>query len=112
VPPSHVKPQWYYILLSLAAGHQHGLAIARAVQEFSDGRVRLWPAMLYGSLEDLATHGWIREIADGSARRPDASERKRYYSLTRAGRTVMDAETRRLADLVRLARAVARREPT
>jgi DNA-binding PadR family transcriptional regulator len=112
VPPPALKPQWYYILLSLAAGHHHGLAIARAVREFSDGRVRLWPAMLYGSLQALAARGWIRELEDGSAGRPDASERKRYYSLTRAGRTAMDAETRRLADLVKLARTVSRREPT
>lgn len=112
MPPSDLKARWYYILLSLAAGHHHGLAIARAVREFSDGRVRLWPAMLYGSLEELSARGWIRELEDGSAGRPDASERKRYYSLTRAGRTAMDAETRRLADLVKLARTVSRREPT
>jgi DNA-binding PadR family transcriptional regulator len=106
-----LKPHWYYMLLSLAGGPRHGLAIARDVREFSGDRVRLWPATLYGSLQELGDLGWIEEIGD-SARRPDASERKRYYGLSRAGRAVLDAETQRLADLVKLARGVARRQPT
>jgi DNA-binding PadR family transcriptional regulator len=104
-----MKHAWYYILLSLAGGHRHGLAIARDVRDLSGGRVRLWPATLYGSLDELARRGWIREIEDGSRQRPDDSERKRYYSLTRSGREAMDEETRRLADLVKLARATRRR---
>jgi DNA-binding PadR family transcriptional regulator len=103
-----MKPHWYYMLLSLSAGDRHGLAIARDVETFSRGAVRLWPATLYGSLEALADLGWIAEIADGP-RRPDDSERKRYYGLTRSGRLALDAETTRLADLVKLARTVSRR---
>jgi DNA-binding PadR family transcriptional regulator len=104
-----VKPHWYYMLLSLAGGHRHGLAIARDVRELSGGQVRLWPATLYGTLDDLVRRGWIREIEGGARQRPDDSERKRYYTLTRSGREAMDEETRRLADLVKLARAAGRR---
>ncbi len=109
MPAHDMKPRWYHILLSLSAGDRHGLAIARDVRDSSRSRIRLWPATLYGSLEALASAGWIEEIEDAS-RRPDASERKRYYGITRAGRAAFDAETRRLADLVRLARHVTRRE--
>lgn len=100
-----MKATWYYILLSLASADRHGLAIAREVLSLSDGQVRLWPAMLYGSLGDLCDLGWIEELTD--ARRPadDDSERKRYYRLTRAGRAAAAAETSRLAGLVRVARA-------
>lgn len=104
-----MKARWYHILLSLAGGARHGLAIARDVRESSHGDIRLWPATLYGSLEELADLGWIEEIDDES-RRPDASERKRYYGITRSGRSALDAETQRLADLVRLARAINRRQ--
>lgn len=104
-----MKSRWYHILLSLAGGARHGLAVARDVHQSSNGSLRLWPATLYGSLEELSDLGWIEEIAD-PARRPDASERKRYYGLTRAGRAALDAETQRLADLVRLARSIARRQ--
>ena len=105
-----LKQHWYYILLAIAGGPRHGLAIARDVRESSGGRVRLWPATLYGSLEGLLDRGWIEEIAEPS-RRPDSSERKRYYGLTRTGRAVLDAETDRLAALVKLARQ-ARKQPS
>ena len=98
-----LKTTWYYILLSLAPTDRHGLAVAREVLALSDGHVRLWPAMLYGALEDLNDRGWIEEVND--ARRPDESERKRYYRITRAGRAAAAAETNRLASLVRVARA-------
>ena len=104
-----MKLHWYYMLLSLAAGDRHGLAIARDVREFSDGRVRLWPATLYGSLQALLDRGWIKELDAESSRRPDGSERKRYYAITRSGRAAMDEETRRLTDLVKLARGARRR---
>lgn len=105
-----MKPNSYYILLSLGRGPRHGLAITRDVLEFSGGETRLWPASLYGTLQDLADRGWIEEIrVDDEKRRPDSSERRRYYGLTRAGRAAADAETQRLADLVRLARGVARK---
>jgi DNA-binding PadR family transcriptional regulator len=104
-----IKTHWYHILLSLAGGARHGLAIARDVRQSSNGGLRLWPATLYGSLEELTDLGWIEEI-DDPGRRPDASERKRYYGITRAGRSALDHETQRLADLVRLARAITRKQ--
>ena len=103
--PSRLKPHWYYILLALADGDRHGLAIARDVLALSDGGIRLWPAMLYGSLEDLAERGWIEALDDARRRPSDESERKRFYRLTRAGRAVVAAETERLSALVHVARA-------
>jgi DNA-binding PadR family transcriptional regulator len=99
-----LKVSWYYMLLSLASADRHGLAIAREVLALSDGQVRLWPAMLYGALEDLSDRGWIEELTS-ERQRPGDSERKRYYRLTRAGRAAAAAETDRLASLVRVARS-------
>jgi DNA-binding PadR family transcriptional regulator len=104
----HLKIRWYHILLSLSEHPKHGLAIARDVARTSGGFIRLWPAMLYGSLQELADQGLIVEI-NGSARRPDANARRRYYGLTRAGRAAFAGETARLAGLVRLARRTAKR---
>lgn len=100
-----LKISWYYILLSLASADRHGLAIAREVLSLSEGQLRLWPAMLYGALDDLSDRGWIEELTDPRRRPPDGSERKRYYRITRAGRAAAAAETDRLAGLVRVARA-------
>jgi DNA-binding PadR family transcriptional regulator len=102
-PP--IKTTWYYILLALAEADRHGLAVAREVLTLSEGRVRLWPAMLYGALETLCDRGWIEEVTDPRERPADESERKRYYRLTRAGRRAAAGETERLAGLVRVARS-------
>jgi DNA-binding PadR family transcriptional regulator len=109
--PTDMKPRWFHILLSLAAGPRHGLAVMREVRQSSNGAMHLWPATLYGSLDELMDLGWIQEIG-AAVRPPDTSERRRYYGLTRAGRAALESETRRLADLVRLARQAVRREQT
>jgi DNA-binding PadR family transcriptional regulator len=103
--PDPVKAHWYYILVALAAADRHGLAIAREVLTLSDGRVRLWPATLYGALGDLSDRGWIEELIDSQRRPGEESERKRYYRITRAGRRAAATETERLAGLVRIARS-------
>jgi DNA-binding PadR family transcriptional regulator len=99
-----LKPRLYFILLALAAGERHGQAIARDVDALSDGQVRLWPATLYGSLDELHDTGWIAEVDDPDER-PQESEKRRIFRLTSAGRRVLQVETERLATLVRVARA-------
>src|SRR5438034_10770461 len=100
-----LKLHWFYILLALADGDRHGLAIARDVQSLSGGAVRLWPATLYGSLDDLRARHWIEELAEHPE---EESERKRYYRLTAEGREVLTDEADRLGRLSRLARARVR----
>src|SRR5262245_30833702 len=99
------KSRHFLILLALLAGDAHGLEIAREVERLSEGRVRLWPATLYGSLEDLLEYGWIEEAADPPGQE---SERKRFYRVTRSGQAVARSETRKLAELVKVARSRVR----
>jgi DNA-binding PadR family transcriptional regulator len=100
-----MKTRDYLILLSLADADLHGLGIARAVQELSDGETRLWPVQLYGTLESLADEGLIEELDDPRHRPADESEKKRFYRLTRAGHKAVATETDRLAALVKTARS-------
>ena len=100
-----LKPHFFYILLALADGDRHGLAIARDVQSLSNGSVKLWPATLYGSLDELRTRKWIEELDEHPH---EESERKRYYRLSRTGRAVLTDEADRLTRLARLARARTR----
>ena len=100
-----LKPHWFYILLALADGDRHGLAIARDVQSLSDGAARLWPATLYGSLDELRARKWIEELPEHPE---EESERRRYYRLTRAGGIVLKDEAERMGRLARLARARVR----
>ena len=100
-----MKTRDYLILLALAEADLHGLGIARAVQELSDGATRLWPVQLYGTLDALEEGGLIEELTDPRHRPADESEKKRFYRLTRAGHRALATETDRLADLVKTARS-------
>jgi DNA-binding PadR family transcriptional regulator len=99
-----LKTNWFHIMLSLANQDQHGYGIMQEVLDRTDGKVRLWPATLYGSLKRLIEEGLIEESADRPARDLD-DPRRRYYRLTRLGRRVLDAESERLRELVRILHA-------
>lgn len=98
-----LKPAWFHILLALGNGRRHGYAIRAEVEERTQGRVRLWPATLYGSIRELAGEALIEEL-EGE---PDVGDdpRRRYYRLTRLGKRVLAAEVARLQALVDAARA-------
>lgn len=97
-----LKPHWFHVLLSLADADQHGYAIMQEVLDRTAGKVRLWPATLYGTLKRLIDADLIAE----SDRRPaDDDPRRKYYRLTAFGRKVLAAESARLEDLVRVIHA-------
>jgi DNA-binding PadR family transcriptional regulator len=95
-----LKTQWFYIMLSLAGEEQHGYGIMQEVLERTGGKVRLWPATLYGSIKRLIEAGLIEESDERPAPELDDA-RRRYYRLTAFGRQVLDAESERLQELVR-----------
>ena len=104
-----LRSNWFHILLCLVGGEQHGYGIMQNVLARSDGKVRLWPATLYGSLKRLIESGLIVESGDRPAPEFDDA-RRRYYKLTTLGRRVLDLESRRLKDLVRVLDARHRQE--
>ena len=102
-PTVPLKPHWFQILLALAAEDRHGSGIMRAVLEQTEAAVRLWPVMLYTSLEQLTDAGLIQEV--GGTDRPSEIERRRYYRLTRTGRRALSDEAERMANLAKAAKA-------
>src|SRR5437867_8513615 len=77
----------FQILLSLADGEKHGYGIMQEVGARTEGKIRLGPGTLYGSIKRMLAEGWIEE----SDERPDPAlddERRRYYRLTETGRRV------------------------
>jgi DNA-binding PadR family transcriptional regulator len=99
-----LKTQWFHIMLSLAGGEQHGYGIMQEVLQRTTGKVRLWPATLYGSIKRLIEEDLIEESDERPAPELDDA-RRRYYRLTALGRRVLDAECERLKDLVRAIQA-------
>jgi|SRR5579875_610391 len=98
-----LKTHWFHILLSLAGGEQHGYGIMQEVRDRTTGKVRLWPATLYGSIKRLMEANLIEESDERPAPELDDA-RRRYYRLTALGSRVLDAECERLQDLVRAIR--------
>jgi DNA-binding PadR family transcriptional regulator len=98
-----LKTNWFYILLSLSGGEQHGYGIMQDVLRRTDGKVHLWPATLYGALKRLIEEELIEESDERPAPELDDA-RRRYYRLTQFGRQALDAERERLEGLVRALR--------
>jgi DNA-binding PadR family transcriptional regulator len=99
-----LTPAVFHILLALADGERHGYGVIKEVDARTEGRVRLGPGTLYGSIKRMLAEGMIEE----SGERPDPDlddERRRYYRLTKFGRRVAVAEAERLSRLVASARA-------
>ena len=94
-----LKSNWFQILVSLSDQEQHGYGIMQEVLERTGGKVRLWPATLYGTLKRLIEEELIEESAERPAPEFDDA-RRRYYRMTPLGRRVLVAESERLKDLV------------
>ncbi len=98
-----LRANWFHVLVALAQEERHGSAIAEDVLERTDGALRLWPATLYRTLDDMVAEGLIEELTGGE--HPDGeSRRRRYYRVTERGRTELAAEAGRLATFASVAR--------
>lgn len=102
-PYQPLTPAVFHILLALADGEKHGYAIMKDVEAQTNGGLRMGPGTLYGTIKRMLAAGLIEE----SGQRPDPElddERRRYYRLTGLGAQVVAAESRRLDNLVKVAR--------
>lgn len=103
IPSLPLTPAAFHIMLALADGENHGYAIMKEVAENTQGKMRLGPGSLYGTIKRMLADGWIEETDE----RPDPElddERRRYYRLTGVGRKLVQAEAERLEQLVNIAR--------
>ena len=99
-----LPPAAFHILVALADEDRHGYAILKEVAARTDGALKLSAATLYRSVERMLEQGLIREVSARPAKDME-DERRRYYRLTPFGREVAMAESRRLAQMLALARA-------
>lgn len=96
-----LNPRALVVLLGLAEGDAHGYEIKKRAERRSGGTVTLDAGSLYRTLAQFLADGLI----DERRRNTDGDDlRRRYYTLTDLGRSVLAAELRRLAGLVEFAR--------
>ena len=94
----------FHILMAVADEPRHGYAIIQDVATRTNGTMKLGAGTLYRSIQRMLEQGLLEEVRERPAPEDD-DERRRYYRITRFGSIVAKAEVRRLAELLRLARA-------
>jgi DNA-binding PadR family transcriptional regulator len=97
----------FLILAAVAPAPLHGYGILQAVEELSEGRVRLRAGTLYTALDRLVKEGSLvadrEEVVDGRLRR--------YYRITDAGLDVLRRGVEHLEANASAARGQLARRP-
>ena len=78
------------ILQALTLEPNHGLGIARRVEQITQGAFRINPGSLFPALHRLEEKGWL---VSGWGR-SDTNRKAKYYRLTATGRRQLTAETK------------------
>lgn len=97
-----LTPAVLHILLALSMRERHGYAIMKQVEADSQGKVKMGPGTLYGSLGRMMKAGLITE----GEKRVDPEmddERRIYYRITAQGRGALSAELERYRAVVAVA---------
>jgi PadR family transcriptional regulator PadR len=92
-PPPNEVPYGTLDLMVLKTlqllGPLHGYGVARRIEQVTDGSLALNQGTIYPALLRLEQKGWI-DSAWGTS---ETNRRARFYSITRAGRKQLTAET-------------------
>ena len=87
-----LSESYYYILLCLSKGANHGYGIMQMTEKLSYGDVKIGSGTMYGATSNMIKKGWIHEIMSDEV----GAERRRLYQLTDLGRQVLKDEIARL----------------
>ncbi|MDP6606475.1 MAG: PadR family transcriptional regulator [Dehalococcoidia bacterium] len=77
------------ILKALALGPNHGLGIARRIEQISRGTFNVKPGSLFPALHRLEQDGWLAAEWGES----ENNRRAKYYQLTASGRRQLRAKS-------------------
>ena len=97
-----LSESYYYILLCLAKGANHGYGIMQMTAELSKSDVKIGSGTMYGATSNMMKKGWIREIVSNDA----GFEHRRQYQLTDSGLNTLRAEIQRLKRMLENAEEV------
>jgi len=89
-----LTPAVLHILLALSTKERHGYGIMKEVEADSEGKIKMGPGTLYGSLGRMLEAGLVRESKKKRASDMD-DERRIYYRITGLGEITLAAELER-----------------
>jgi DNA-binding PadR family transcriptional regulator len=102
-PNALLTPAVFHILLALSTKARHGYAIMKQVEEDSQGKVKMGPGTLYGSIGRMIEAGLIHESAKKID--PDMDDQRRvYYEISGSGQEALEAELQRYREIVAMAK--------
>ena len=99
-----LPPVTFHILMALADEDRHGYAIIQDITARTEGELTISAGTLYRSIQRMQEQALIIETQSRPAPEYD-DERRRYYRITSFGLAVARSEARRLAQMIKLARA-------
>lgn len=91
-----MSESYFYILLCLSKGANHGYGIMQMTEKMSDGEVMIGSGTMYGATSNMMKKGWIKEIMSSEP----GMMRKRLYCLTEAGQKAFHDEVVRLKKML------------
>jgi len=98
-----LTPAVLHILLALSTEERHGYAIMKQVESDSQGKVKMGPGTLYGSIGRMLDVGLIHEIDKRID--PGLDDARRiYYQITALGQKTLGAELDRYREVVAIAK--------
>ncbi|MBV9881102.1 MAG: PadR family transcriptional regulator [Gemmatirosa sp.] len=77
------------VLKALMWGPRHGYAVARWIEDATNGTLQIEEGALYHGLHRLEKRGWVTSEWGVS----ETNRRAKYYTLTRVGRTQLATQT-------------------
>lgn len=98
-----LTPAVFHILLALSTQERHGYGIMKQVEIDSQGRVKMGPGTLYGSIGRMIEAGLICE-SDKKIDPAMDDERRIYYKLTGLGQNALAVELERYCRVVAVAK--------
>lgn len=93
---------YYYILLCLYKGPNHGYGIMQDSMKFSNNRVKIGSGTMYTAVSKMIKKGWIRD----SITADDSDDRRRTYEITKEGADILYGEIERLKELLNSAKLI------
>jgi DNA-binding PadR family transcriptional regulator len=98
-----LTPAVLHILLALSTKERHGYGIMKQAQADSQGKVKMGPGTLYGSIRRMIEAGLICE--SDSKRDPEmGDERRVYYAISALGQEALATELQRYRNVLTVAR--------
>ena len=92
-----LSESYFYILLCLSKGANHGYGIMKMTENLSEGQVKIGSGTMYGATSNMIKKGWIKEIVSNEP----GAEKKRLYTLTPEGEEAFKAEVARLKRMIK-----------